>query len=75
MFKLADSVLHRIVQIVQEAILTGLDCSDYMRQISLSLDKDDSHVLVLSEEYQKQVREMHEKMLSEVNAFKQEVKN
>lgn len=61
----ADSVWHRVVQIVQESMLTGVDCSDLMRQIRVVPDETDDHVLVLSPDYQKQVREMHEKMLAQ----------
>jgi len=63
--KFADSVWHRVVQIVQEAMLTGVDCADLLRQVRVVPDASDPHVLVLSAEYQKQVREMHEKMLQQ----------
>lgn len=63
--KFADNVWHRVVQIVQEAMLTGVDCSDLLRQVRVVPDETDDHVLVLSAEYQKQVREMHEKMLDQ----------
>lgn len=63
--KFADNVWHRVVQIVQEAMLTGVDCSDLLRQVRVVPDETDDHVLVLSLEYQKQVREMHEKMLDQ----------
>lgn len=63
--KFADSVWHRVVQIVQEAMLTGVDCADLLRQVTVVPDETDSHVLVLSAEYQKQVKEMHSKMLQQ----------
>ena len=64
-FKFADSVWHRVVQIVQEAMLSGIDCADLLRQVRTVPDETDDHVLVLSPTYQKQVREMHEKMLAQ----------
>lgn len=64
--KLSDQVLHRIVQIIQEALLLGVDCSDIMRQVRLSVSADDDSTLVLSEEYQKSVIAMHQKLLEEV---------
>jgi hypothetical protein len=64
-FRFADSVFHRLVQIVQEAMLTGTDCADLLRQIRVIPDETDDHVLVLSVEYQRQVREQHEKMLDQ----------
>ena len=63
--KFSDSVWHRVVQIVQEAILTGVDCSDLLRQVRVVPDETDPHVLVLSPDYERQVREMHEKMLKQ----------
>ena len=32
-YKMSDSVLHRFVQILQEAILTGTDLSDHLRMV------------------------------------------
>jgi len=64
--KFADGVWHRVVQIVQEAMLTGTDCADSLRQVRVVPDASDPHVLVLSAEYQQQVKEMHEKMLAHV---------
>lgn len=61
--KFADSVWHRVVQIVQEAMLTGVDCADLLRQVRVVPDASDPHVLVLSANYQRQIKEMHEKML------------
>lgn len=72
--KLSDQVLHRIVQVIQEALLLGVDCSDIMRQIRLTTSSDDDSVLVLSDDYQKSVVAMHQKLLDEVMQ-KQEEKN
>ena len=63
--KFADSVWHRVVQIVQEAMLTGVDCADLLRQIRVVSDSSDDSLLVLSDEYQAQVRNMHDKMLQQ----------
>ncbi len=71
-FKLADSVLHRVVQIVQEAFLTGVDCADIMRQIRLQVDDNDSNSLVLTSEYKKQVTEMHLKLEERAKELQEE---
>lgn len=63
--KFADSVWHRVVQIVQEAMLTGVDCGDLLRQVRVVPDETDEHVLVLSADYERQVKEMHEKLLKQ----------
>ena len=63
--KFADSVFHRVVQIVQEGMLMGFDVSDGLRQIRVVTDENDPNLLVLSPSYQAQVKEMHEKMLKQ----------
>ncbi len=63
--KFADSVWHRVVQIVQEAMLTGVDCGDLLRQVRVVPDETDEHVLVLSADYERQVKEMHVKLLQQ----------
>lgn len=60
---LADTVWHRVVQICQEAMLTGVDCTDLLRQVRLVPTEADKTVLTLSPGYLKQVRASHEKML------------
>ena len=60
-YKLSDSVLHRIVQIVQEAFLTGVDCADIMRQIEL--EEGSSGSLVLTSEYKEMVARQHAEMV------------
>lgn len=59
-YKLADSVLHRVVQIVQEAFLTGVDCADIMRQIEL--EEDATGALVQTEAYKSRVKAQYEEM-------------
>ena len=63
--KFADEVFHRLVQIVQEAMLTGVDCSDLLRQIRVEADEADPTTLNLTLDYQHQVRAMHEKLLQQ----------
>jgi hypothetical protein len=55
--KLDDSVLVRIVQIIQEAMLTGTDCVDYMRLIELETSENDK--LVLTQNYVDTVKKEH----------------
>jgi len=64
----ADEVWFRIVQIVQEALLTGTDCADLLRQIRLS--KGDNDQMILSATYKEQVKRMHEKLLENAEAIK-----
>ena len=62
-FRMSDSTLHRFVQIVQEAMLTGTDVSDHLRMVEMRPDATDPNVLVLTDEYVDMVRKQHESML------------
>lgn len=70
--KLADSVLMRIVQVVQEGILVGCDVVDIMRQIDVVIDPDNTNQLVLTSEYVNMVKQQHQKMLDTVEVLRQE---
>lgn len=69
-YKIADSVWHRVVQIIQEAMITGVDCADLMRQVRVRVDPNDDTSLVMTEDYEKQVLEMHKKYLEEAETLK-----
>jgi len=62
-FKLADSVSMRMIQIFQEAIMTGVDGADLLRQVELEPDLSDVNTLVMTEEYKALVKDSHEKLL------------
>ena len=70
MYRLSDNVLRRIVQVMQEGLLTGTDVTDHMRMIRLEENADDSTQLVLTDEYQKLVESQHEAMLLEIEELK-----
>lgn len=72
-FKLSDNVLHRVVQIVQEAFLTGVDCADIMRQIELE-EGTEHGTLELTEKYKQMVKAQHESMLKFAEEKKAEKK-
>ena len=59
----ADEVWHRVVQIVQEAMLTGVDCTDIMRQVRVI--KGPEGTLVLTPAYKKMVDDNYKKMVKE----------
>lgn len=61
-FRLSDAVSMRMVQIFQEAIMTGVDGADLLRQVRVQPDESDPHVLVLTPEYQQQVKESYAKL-------------
>lgn len=60
-YKLADSVLHRFVQILQEGLLYGVDVADIMRMVDL--EEGDDGKLVLTEAYKEMIKRQHEEAL------------
>lgn len=72
-FKMSDSVLHRFVQILQEAILTGTDVADHLRMVEMQEDEASSGQLVLTSEYKELVAKQHESMLQFANEKRQEL--
>jgi hypothetical protein len=69
-YRLSDNVLRRIVQVMQEGLLTGTDVTDHMRMIRLTPSDDDADQLVMTEDYQHLVESQHEAMLREIDDFK-----
>lgn len=74
-FRLADSVLRRVVNCIQEAMLTGVDCSDLLRQVRLTPDENDAEALVMTADYQQQVKEMHDKLEARAKELQEEQTN
>lgn len=69
-YKISDTVAMRMIQIFQEALLLGLDGADLMRQVRLVVDEANPDTVTLDPQYEKQVQEMHEKYLSDVERLK-----
>lgn len=61
-FKFSDAVSMRMVQIFQEAIMTGVDGADLLRQVELEPSEADPSVLVMTPAYVRLVKESHEKL-------------
>jgi hypothetical protein len=64
--KLSDDVLRRVLQLFQEAMLLGIDCTDLLRQISLVVSDDD--VLELSPEYAEVVKKQQDTWVTSAQA-------
>lgn len=71
-FKLADEVIARIAQIIQEALLTGTDAIDKFRAIELCKQGKDE--LVLSENYKQVVKDDHQKLLDNLTKLQEQQK-
>lgn len=65
-YKLSDQVSMRLIQIFQEAVITGVDGADLLRQVKVSVDPTNETQLVLDADYVKQVDEHHAKLLDDV---------
>ena len=61
-FKFSDAVSMRMVQIFQEAIMTGVDGADLLRQVELEPSEADPSVLVMTPAYVQLVKESHAKL-------------
>lgn len=62
-FRLSDSVSLRLIQIFQEAIMTGVDGADLLRMVRVEASDDDDSALVLTPEYKLSVEESFKKQL------------
>lgn len=71
-YKLSDGVLHRIIQILQEAMLLNIDVADLMRQIELRASDDDSSKLVLTHEYEEMIVAWHKKLVDDAEKLQSE---
>lgn len=65
-YRLDDSVLAKIVQLVQLAFLTGTDVSDHMRQLVIEPGKKKGY-LYLTPEYEKQDGKNIDKMFDDLD--------
>lgn len=68
-YKISDSVWARVIQIVQEAIMTGTDAADIMRMVRVEVADNDEE-LVLTEDYKRMVKEHYEEMLKRAEELK-----
>lgn len=70
-----DDVLRRVVQILQEALLTGVDCTDLLRQVRVIPAEGDEATLILSPAYREHVKNTHQKMLEQAEELKRQHAN
>jgi len=71
MYKLDDTVIARIAQILQEAMLFGIDITDLMRMIELE-PQDDNDKLVMTKKYITQTEAEFTKLVDRAKELKQE---
>ena len=69
MFKLDDSVIARIAQVLQESIMTGSDIVDHMRLMRLETGAD-GQTLLLTSEYKEVIENYHRKLLDRAEELK-----
>lgn len=68
-YKISDSVWARVIQIVQEAIMTGTDAADIMRMVRVEVADNDEE-LVLTEDYKRMVKEHYDEMIKRAEELK-----
>ena len=71
-FKLADEVVARIAQILQEGMLMGTDVTDGFRMIRLEEDDTNPGALVMTQEYRSLVSEQHRRALDHIEAWRKQ---
>ena len=68
-YKLSDTVLARLVQIVQEGMIFGTDVVDIMRMVEVEVDPNDPTMLVPNADYMKRVEEQYTKAVQDVEVL------
>ena len=61
-FKMSDAIIGRVISIIQESFISGVDVLDLFRQMEMQPDSTDEHVLVLTDEYKAVVDKWHEEI-------------
>ena len=74
-YTLSDKVIAHIAKLLQLAILSGTDVVDHLRMVKMCLDSEDLNSLVLDEEYSKISDSNIEKMLDEIQNYKENFSN
>ncbi len=75
-YSLNDEVWHKVVQVVQLAMLTGIDVVDYFRQIRVVESSQQDSDLVLSESYKvifdKTIEDLQHHLENQMKQMKQD---
>ena len=72
-YKLDGSVIARLLQIVQEAMLTGTDIVDHLRLLTLKSQSPETDLLILTPEYEKTMIDYHKKLQDKADELKNTV--
>jgi hypothetical protein len=67
---IGDDVWNRVVQIIQEGMLMGVDVTDLMRQIRVCFWDADEGTVHLTKSYIQQVKDGHKRMVAEAAELK-----
>jgi hypothetical protein len=70
-YGLSDQVIARIAQIVQESMMTGIDCVDLLRQVRVEASEG-GHLLALTDDYKQLVKTMHDRLLADAERLQRE---
>ena len=72
-FKFDDSVLYRLVQILQESMILGIDIVDLLRKLEVTQSANDVDKLVLTPEYLACVEKWHDELLENADKLQAQV--
>lgn len=61
-YKLSDEFIGRVINIFQEAMISGTDALDLFRQMEIQPDSTDKNVLVMTDDYRKVVDRWHKQI-------------
>lgn len=65
-FRFSDQIIARILNVIQEAMIAGVDVLDLFRQMQMKPADGDPHELVLTDEYTKVVDKWHAEIVREL---------
>ena len=61
-YKLSDEVLGRIINILQEAMISGVDILDLFRMMQLTQSDEDENELTLTSDYRDSIKKWHDEI-------------
>lgn len=74
-YRFSDQLLGRVLNVIQEAMISGVDVLDLFREMRVKPADGDPHELVLTEDYTKKVDEWHKQIERELQRRKEDLDN
>lgn len=74
-YHLSDKAIARIVQIIQEGIVTMTDVTDHLRTLKLEVEEGSIDRLVPTKEYMETIEKYHNRLLDRAIELSEELKS